>query len=87
MRQSRHFHFFMKIFCKHKSSNVYEVIRAVLNFLFYFFTKRFHTHKKHQKKQHKKHVKSTKTHISKQKQKRQHFYVHKKHLKGRKLLV
>ena len=35
------------------SSNVNEVIRAVLNFL--FFTKKFHTHKKHKK------------HISKQK--------------------
>ena len=29
-------------------SNINEVIRAVLNF-FFFFTKRFHTHKKHQK--------------------------------------
>ena len=28
--------------------NINEVIRAVLNFLF-FFAKRFHTHKKHQK--------------------------------------
>ena len=32
---------------KKKSSNVNEVIRAVLTFLFIFFTKRFHTHKKH----------------------------------------
>ena len=29
-------------------SNINEVIRAVLNF-FFFFTKKFHTHKKHQK--------------------------------------
>ena len=38
-----------------RSSNVNEVIRAVLNSLyfyycfFFFFTKRFHTHQKHQK--------------------------------------
>ena len=39
-----------------------EVIGAVLTF--FFFYKRFHTHKKH------------KTHINEQKQKRQHFYEH-----------
>ena len=61
------------------SSNVNETIKT-----FYFFMKRFHTHKKHNKK-HKKHVKGIKTHISKQKQKRQHFYVLKKHLKGKKV--
>ena len=55
--------FFGKIFVS--SSNVNEVIREVLNFLFLiFFTKRFHTHKKHKK--HKdaakqKHEKITKT--------------------------
>ena len=42
---------------------------------FCFFTKRFHTHKKH------------KTHKSKQKQKRQRFYVLEKHLRGRKSLI
>ena len=31
------------------SSNINEVIRAVLNPLFIFFTKRFRTHQKHQK--------------------------------------
>ena len=55
--------FFGKIFLS--SSNVNEVIREVLNFLFLiFFTKRFYTHKKHKK--HKdaakqKHKKNTKT--------------------------
>ena len=40
--------FFGKIFVS--SSNVNEVIREVLSFLFLiFFTKRFHTHKKHKK--------------------------------------
>ena len=39
------------------SSNIKEVIRTVLNFLFiYFFTKRFYTHKKQKStKKHKKH--------------------------------
>ena len=32
------------------SSNINEVIRAVLSFLFFFLTKRFHTHKKHKKR-------------------------------------
>ena len=32
----------------HKSSNINEVIRPVLNFLFNFFTKRFHKYKKAQ---------------------------------------
>ena len=46
------------------SSNVNEVIRAILNF-FIFFTKRFYTHKKHKKhkdatkQKHKKHKKNT----------------------------
>ena len=57
----------------HTSSNVNEAIRAILNL--FFFTRKFYTHKKH------------KTHISEQKQKRQHFYAHKKHLRGRKSLV
>ena len=55
------------------SSNVNEVIRAVLNF--FFFTKRFHTHKKH------------KTDISEQKQKRQRLYAHKKHRRDKKSLI
>ena len=49
------------------SSNINEVIRAVLNFLF-FFTKRFCSHQKHQKRQdhkkdkkHKKHQKTLNT--------------------------
>ena len=50
----------------HVSSIVNESIRAILNvFLFFFFTRRFHTHEKH------------KTHTSKEKQKRQYFYAHK----------
>ena len=48
--------------------------RQFQTFLF-FFTRRFHTHKKH------------KTHISEQKQKRQHFYPHKKHLREGKSLL
>ena len=43
-------------------SNINDVIRAVLNSLFFLFTKRFRTHKKHKK--HQKH-KSTKTQPSK----------------------
>ena len=39
------------------SSNINEIIRAVINFLF-FFTKRFRIHKKHQK--YKKHQKRKK---------------------------
>ena len=40
------------------SSNVNEVIRAILNFFYRFFTKRFYTHKKHKKhKKHKRHKK------------------------------
>ena len=54
--------FFGKIFVS--SSNVNEVIREVLNFLFLiFFTKRFHTHKKHKKHKdaaNQKHKKNTK---------------------------
>ena len=34
-----------------KSSNINEVIRAVFNSLFFFFTKRFCTHQNHQKAQ------------------------------------
>ena len=45
----------MKTFSIYYSSNLDEVIRAVLNSLFYyysfFFTKRFCTHQKHQKAQ------------------------------------
>ena len=54
------------------SSIVNEGIWAFLNlFVFVFFTRRFHTHKKH------------KTHTSKQKQKKQHYYAHKKTSKRR----
>ena len=60
-------------FLSHSSSNVNEVIRAILNF--FFFTQRFYTHKKH------------KTHISEQKEKRQRFYALKKHLRRRKSIV
>ena len=41
--------------------------------LHFLFTKKFYTHEKH------------KTHISEQKQKTQHFYAHKKHLRRRKI--
>ena len=47
------------------SSNINEGIKAVLFFKRKDFTR----------------TKCTKTHISKQKQKRQHFYAHKKHLR------
>ena len=63
-------HVYMKHFVFHIiSSNINEVIRAVLNF-FFFFTKRFRTHQKHQKapkstKSTKKHQKNTKTQPSK----------------------
>ena len=51
---------------KNVSSNVNEVIRTILNlFNFFFYTRRFHMHKKHKK------------HTSEQKQKRQHLYAHK----------
>ena len=36
---------------KNVRSNINEVIRAVLNFFFFFLTKRFCMHKKHQKHQ------------------------------------
>ena len=58
------------------SSIVNEVIRTILNlFYLFFFTRRFHTHKKHKKR------------TSEQKQKRQYFHAHKKRLGGRKSLV
>ena len=48
-----------------RGSNVNEVIRAVLNSLFFFFTKKFYMHKKHKK--HKDTTKQKhKTQISKQ---------------------
>ena len=53
------------------SSNINEGIKAVLFFKRKDFTR----------------TKSTKTHISEQKQKRQHFYALKKHLRGRKSLI
>ena len=61
-------------FTSRVSSNINEVIKTILN-LFIFFTRRFYTHKKHEK------------HANEQKQERQHFYAHKTHLRGRKLLV
>ena len=36
-------------FTEEITSNINKVIKAVLNSLFYFFTKRFRTHQKHQK--------------------------------------
>ena len=40
------------------SSNINEVITAALNFLLFFFTKRFSTHKTHkERKKHQKHEK------------------------------
>ena len=46
---------------KYISSNINEVIRAVLNSLFFFFTERFCTHQKYQKHQkHQKHKKAPK---------------------------
>ena len=60
----------------HVSRIVNDGIRAFLNlFIIFFFTRRFHTNKKH------------KTHTSEQKQKRQHFYAHKKRLRWGKSLV
>ena len=53
------------------SSNISEGIKAVLFFKQKDFTR----------------TKSTKAHISEQKQKRQHFYVLKKHLRGKKLPI
>ena len=56
------------IFVFYASSTINEGIRALLNFFIIFFTKRFHTHKKH------------KTHTSEQKQKKQHFFMHIKNI-------
>ena len=56
------------------SSIVDEVNKATLNFFIFFLQEDFHTPKKH------------KTHTSEQKKKRQHFYAHKKHLRGGKSL-
>ena len=50
----------------HVSSIVNEGIRAILNLFFFFCKRRFHKQKK------------CKTHASEQKQKRQHFFAHKK---------
>ena len=53
---------------KKGSSNINEVIRAVLNF-FFFFTKRFGTHKNNKKnkknKRHKKHKRTKRTNSTK----------------------
>ena len=57
------------------SSIVNESIRAILN-LFIFFLQEDFTH-----------TNSTKTHTSEQKQKKQHFYAHKKYLSWGKSLV
>ena len=57
------------------SSNINEVIRAILNLFFFLLLEDF------------KHIKSTK-HIQANKNKKDSiFYVHKKYLRGRKLLV
>ena len=60
-------HFWRHFFESVSSSNVNEIIRAILNF-FYFFTKRFYARKKH------------KMHKRKQKGKKAAFYTLKKHL-------
>ena len=39
--------FVLKTFLRLRSSIVYEGIRTILNLFCFFFTKRFHTHKKH----------------------------------------
>ena len=66
----------------HLSSNVNEVIRAVLNSLF-FFTKRFDTHQKHQK-----HKDATKQkHKRLQAKKKQKQNAPKKYLRGKKSLI
>ena len=57
----------------HISSIVNEGIRALLNLSIFFYEKISH-HKKH------------KTHTSEQKQKKQHFYAHKKHLRRKSLV-
>ena len=53
------------------SSNVNEVIRAILNFFYSFFTKGFYTHKKH-KKHNKKHKDATKQKHKKHKKHKKH---------------
>ena len=60
----------------HVSSIANEFIKAILElFIFFFLREDFTRIKKHKK------------HTSEQKQKRQHFYAHKKYLRGRKSLV
>ena len=72
--------FNMLIFLFAKSSNINEVIRAVLNFFFFFYKKIYKKAPKAQKKDTKTQPsKSTKTQISKQK-----FKMFKKHLSGKK---
>ena len=60
----------------YQSSNINEVIRAILNLLIIFFTRRFHTH-----------TKSTKRIQANKNKTDSIFYAHKKHLTGRKLLA
>ena len=65
--------------CLNISNIVHKGIRALLNlfiFLYIFFLQEDFTR-----------TKSTKTHTSEQKQKKQHFYAHKKQLRGGKWLV
>ena len=66
----------------HDCSNTNEVIRAVLNFFLFFFSKRFCTHQKHQKAQRCNQAK-TQNAISEQKWKN----ALKKHLRGKKSLI
>ena len=63
------------IFYRYVSSNVNEGIRAVLNHFYLFLREDFTC------------TKSIKTHISEQKQKRQHFNAFKKHLRGKKSFI
>ena len=62
------------MFYRYVSSNVNEGIRAVLNHFFFFLREDFTC------------TKSIKTHISEQKQKRQHFNALKKHLRRKKVI-
>ena len=65
------------------SSNINEVIMAILNFFNFFFTKRFCTQKKHQ--QARKNTKSTKKHQKHKKQKNATKQKHKTQIREQKL--
>ena len=65
------------------SSNINEVIRAILNFFNFFFTKRYCKQKKHQKAP--KSTKSTKKHQKRKKQKNATKQTHKTQIREQKL--